>query len=184
MSVFCLSCLLMMRGAIWHFPSERLQLQSAAAAAQAVPPHPHLSWPVLHLCDSHWWLIYTGRCGEGRGWWRCLQEAGGVDADSLPNPFTNTLIPRYCCFFFCPPTLPPPHCFQLLCAGSGTRQWRGPNGSLEHNDGALSAHLFIVPITFHKTPGMARRLALSCAHTPLSSVCRPVDFSAEGKRIN
>lgn len=35
MSVFCLSCLLMMRGPICHFPSERLQLQSVAAAGQA-----------------------------------------------------------------------------------------------------------------------------------------------------
>lgn len=35
MSVFCLSRLLMMRGAICHFPSERLQLQSAAAAHAA-----------------------------------------------------------------------------------------------------------------------------------------------------
>lgn len=39
MSVFCLRLLLMMRGAICHFPSERVQWQSAAAAVR-------LSWPV------------------------------------------------------------------------------------------------------------------------------------------
>lgn len=115
--------------------------------------------------------------GRGEGGGGAFRRLGGgegrVDVDLLPNPFTNTLILRYCCLFFCPPTLTPPHCFQLLCAGSGTRQWWGPNSSPEHNDAALSAHLFIVPITFHKTPGNGPKAgALRRTHTS-------ADFSAD-----
>lgn len=165
MSVFCLSWLLMMRGAICHFPSERLQLQSAAAAQAA---------PRVFICPGQCNTYVTAIDG-------LFTQAGGIQTEGwcwfasksiLKHGHFEVLLDVFLFVFFVFP-----HCFQLLCAGSGTHQL----GHVNTQDGTAPSNIifatclctFIVLIMFYKIPGKAHRLQ-AARYTLLSSFWWPI----------
>lgn len=158
MSVFCLSWLLMMRGAICHFPSERLQLQSAAAAQAA---------PRVFICPGQCNTYVTAIDG-------LFTQAGG-DSDrrvvlicfqihSQTWSFRGATGCFSVCLFFVFP-----HCFQPLCAGSGTHQL-GHVNTQEWNS-SLKRNLCDLSVYLHCTDNVLQ----DSWRGPQASGCHPLD---------
>lgn len=151
MSVFCLSWLLMMRGAICHFPSERLQLQSAAAAQAALR---------VFICPGQCNTYVTAIDG-------LFTQAGGIQTEGwcwfasksiLKHGHFEVLLDVFLFLFFLCSPIVFSHCVQgvahtswaMLTLRSGTAP----------SDIIFATYLctFIVLIMFYKIPGEAHRL--------------------------